>query len=241
MLAIVSGRRRKLQQLPFFPFNMSKSELTNRPPKSRKSQKNAAKQVSLEEQQNHQSQQQHRGLGEITPGKGWELVGEPEGYCDGSYYAQCNRDTNNDCVLHGHHDARAALIGNALSGWLVFTVPAVKEGIIMIKVHSWSKSEENTITADWSTENNERRRLDKDPAAGYPDNFKMEYAINGKIATLNKEEYMEKRKRVQRVVEILTLMDDPKFTNEETEVEVAIRLQDCGKDCAIGVSHLYYA
>ena len=205
-------------------------------------------------------EEQRRGLGkgksaDIKPGKGWEVVGEPQGYCDGSYYAVCRRDTDNQCVLGGHHDGRGALIGNAFSGWLVFNVPAVKEGIIMIKVHSWSKSEENTITADWNSENNERRmlgldgdeyedherRLDTDPAEVYPDTFKMEYAINGKVTTLSKKEYMEKRHRVQRVVEVLTLLDDPNFTKEETDVEVAIRLQDCGKDCAIGVSHLYWA
>lgn len=233
VLAIVSGRRRNLHELPFFPFNVSKSELDKMQPPHWKARKTLAKQP-LEA-----DNQQHRSLSDIQPGRGWELVGEPQGYCDGSYYAICKRDTDDECILGGHHDSRASLIGNAYSGWIVFNVPAVKEGIIMIKVHSWARSEDNHITADWSSENNERR-LDKDPAAGYPDNFKFEYAIDGKVTTLNKDEYIEKRKRVQRVVEILTLMDDENFSGEK-DVEVAIRLQGCAKDCAIGITHLYYA
>lgn len=37
---------------------------------------------------------------EIVPGKGWQLFGEPPGYCDGTYNSICNRAT--ECVLQGH-------------------------------------------------------------------------------------------------------------------------------------------
>jgi hypothetical protein len=36
-------------------------------------------------------------------------------------------------------------------------------------------------------------------------------------------------------------MDDPNFTQEPVDVEVAVRLQGCGKDCTIAVSHIYWA
>jgi hypothetical protein len=41
---------------------------------------------------------------EIVPGKGWEVWGEPQGYCDGTYNAICARSGDNECVLLGHHD-----------------------------------------------------------------------------------------------------------------------------------------
>ena len=157
------------------------------------------------------SARQHRDLqgdNGITPGKGWELVGEPQGYCDGGYYSVCNRWTHNDCVLQGHHDARGRLVGNGFSGWLVMTLKDLKEGIIVIRVETWNAKEENTITEEWKSENNERRRSlelegksnedenetvdgrllkEDDPAQKYPDNFVFEYALNGKITTLKKK------------------------------------------------------
>lgn len=46
----------------------------------------------------------NRTLAEISPGKGWQVFGEPQGYCDGTYSAVCGRHTDNECVLYGHHD-----------------------------------------------------------------------------------------------------------------------------------------
>jgi len=272
VLAIVSGRRRRnlQQQLSLNvtkpATNVRKSASLKRRTKTKStatklSSNMPAKRLSQpspeQQQQLQQQQQQHRNLAEIKPGRGWELVGEPQGYCDGTYYEVCSRWTHNKCVLAGHQDARAALVGNALSGWLVMTLPAVKEGIIMIKVHSWASP--NTITQDWKTENNERKlnlgavdheddyddsdqnhRL-LDPAEKFPDTFKFEYAIDGVVTTLNKAEFIEKRKTVQRVVEIITLVDDEKFTTEAKDVEIAVRLQGCDKECTIGVSHVYWA
>lgn len=41
--------------------------------------------------------------GGIVPGKGWQLFGEPPGYCDGTYNSICNRAT--ECVLQGQQAA----------------------------------------------------------------------------------------------------------------------------------------
>jgi hypothetical protein len=251
VLSIVSGRRRRTEEVPF---NVSVAPASDASPKVR---------IKTESTPTLRAEQQRRELVEIKPGKGWELYNEPQGQCDGTYYAVCSRSTDSPCVLAGHHDSRGALVGNALSGWLVMNVK-VKEGIIILKVHTWAKSEQNIITKDWTTENNERRTLhelddpgkheydvsrqgqerflgDKDPADAYPDNFVFEYAINGVVTSLNKEKFKETRKKAQRVVEVLTLMDDPTFTKELVDVEVAVRLQGCGKDCTIAVSHIYWA
>ena len=266
VLSIVSGRRRKLSELPFnaLPVNIS---MTSPVKLTTKSLREVTQKVSKEAEDNQLEseailkQQQHRDLGEIKPGKGWEIAGEPQGHCDGSYDAVCNRWTRHPCVLSGHHDGRGVLAGNGLSGWLVMTLKDLKEGIIVLKVHTWTSPDDNTITQDWKTENNERQRMLElegdayDDAAvpaherllgkgaeDYPDSFKFEYALNGKITTWTKQEFIEKKKQVQRVVEALTLLDDPDFTKEETDVELAVRMTGgCGRDCTIGVSHIYWA
>jgi len=248
VLAIVSGRRRLLEESPFNLSTATVSEAIQNSP--------VEPQYQLK-QQSTAEKQDHRELGEIVPGKGWEISGEPQGLCDGTYNAVCDRWTQSNCVLSGHHDARAALVGNALSGWLVMTLKGLKEGIIVIKVHTWQKNEDNTITKDWSTENNERQRmleyeddseslneerhLKEDPVEALPDTFKFEYAINGKITTLSKSDFIKQRQMIQRVVETFTLLDDASFTDKEADVELAIRLQGCGKECTIGLSHVYWA
>lgn len=264
VLAIVAGRRRNLQQEVPLNFtkpttNVRRTTSVKRRTKTKATSETYVPARRLSQPSPEQEQQQHRNLDEIKPGRGWELVGEPQGYCDGTYDAVCSRDTHHKCVLAGHHDSRAAVVGNALSGWLVMSLPAVEAGIIMVKVHTWAT--ENTITADWKTENNERRLnlgavdheddyddsdpnhrlLDKDPAEDYPDTFKFEYAINGAVTTLDKQQFIEKRKKVQRVVEIITLLDDENFTTEAKDVEIAVRLQGCGRECTLGVSHVYWA
>ena len=74
----------------------------------------------------------------ITPGKGWEVWGEPPGLCDGTYNATCGRWTKDECVLYGHHDGRGAVIGNEYSVcWLVMALKDLKEDAIILKLHTW--------------------------------------------------------------------------------------------------------
>lgn len=184
---------------------------------------------------------------------------------------------------------RGAIVGNEYSGWLVMKVPNVKEGIIVIKIHTWHKEGESAITKDWTTVNNERvrrrtqtkervkgrkREIRKNglPEIGgdgkitngrgdteatfadsqrelwasvetpdQPDTMVFEYAIDGQITSLSKDEFFEKKQQIQRVVETITLLDDENFTTEPKDVEVAIRLRGCGRKCTFGLTHVYWA
>lgn len=203
-----------------------------------------------------------RRLEEIVPGKGWQVFDEPQGFCDGTYEAICGRSTDNECILAGHHDGRGAVIGNEYAGWLVLHLTDVKEGIILAKLHTWHFESENTRTAGWKAVNDERQLRGEtvepnDGAADedverqlmrsyetpeLPDGFTFEYSINGKITTLNKTEFLERKQQIQRVVETVTLLDDKDYFNGETQdVEVAIRLRGCGRSCVFGLSHIYWA
>ena len=156
------------------------------------------------------------------------------------------------------------------------TLKDLKEGIVVIKIHTWHTELENTITRGWTSVNNARggRRLDgqrnevnddmaweMDASREYyevdesgermlmrsyetptlPDTFLLEYAIDGKITTLTRDQFLEQKKQIQRVVETLTLLDDPSFTSDAKDVEVAVRLKGCGRACTFGVSHIYWA
>ena len=231
---------------------------------------------------------QTRQLGDkIIPGSGWEVFGEPQGYCDGTYEAVCGRSTDNNCILTGHHDARGAVIGNEYAGWLVMQLQNVKEGIIVIKLHTWHYDSENTRTDGWETVNNEpkdskrqlrieasskivthptRGREDWQPddkhffdaemyehgerglkmrsysTPDLPETFMFDYAINGKITTLTKTQFLNQKKQLSRVVESLTLLDDQEFSKGEAQdAEVSIRMRGCGRSCVFGVSHIYWA
>jgi hypothetical protein len=171
---------------------------------------------------------------------------------------------------------RGAIIGNEFSGWLVMTLKDLKEGIIVIKIHTWHYDSENTVTRGWTSVDNasKRRRLgeqrneveddmawEMDASRQYyevdesgermlmrsydtpelPDTFIFEYAIDGKITTLTRDQFLDQKKQIQRVVETLTLLDDPSFTSDAKDVEVAVRLKGCGRACTFGVSHIYWA
>jgi hypothetical protein len=204
----------------------------------------------------------NRQLEDIIPGSGWEIWDEPQGICDGTYNNTCNRWTGNECVLYGHHDYRGAIIGNEYSGWLVMTLKDLKEGIIILKLHTWHREDESTRTKGWETVDNKRalRRLETDSNAesdldeseermimrsydtpDLPDSFELEYAIDGQITTLDKKKFLEQKKQLQRVVETLTMLDDPNFTDQARDVEIAIRLKGSGRGIVFGVSHVYWA
>jgi hypothetical protein len=210
-----------------------------------------------------------RRLGdEIVPGKGWQVIGEPAGKCDGEYGSICGREVTSDCPLRGHHDARGFLGGTEYSGWVVMNLPDMKEGIILLKFFTWINADQVTRTKDWTSVNNEKRMLrsaalndqnvtdvfddeyeyldsesppNQERRLSLPDNFIFDYAINGKITSLTRDQFAVQLKSIQRVMDIITLLDDPNFTEKPANVEVAFRLRGCGSDCTLALTHVYWA
>jgi len=220
---------------------------------------------------------------EIVPGEGWDIALEPQGHCDGTYDSVCAHGANEECFLLGHHEQRGAIVGCEWSGWLVMTLTALKEGIIVIKLQTWHGESENPTTKELQSTNAKRRlgfqesdakELHSDTdhhsmgeltfhpeiekisqnatvmgrrrietkntdAPELPDTFAFDYAINGTITTLNKAEFLAKNP--QRGLETMTLLDDPEFTKEAKDVEVAIRLRGVERKVFFGVSHIYWA
>jgi len=181
-----------------------------------------------------------RGLEEIIPGKGWRLDALP-GYCDGSAHAICGRVKGSDCLLSGHMDHRGGITGDCLSGWIVFNLPQVTNGVIIIKFEDWGGASAEA-TVDWTEVNDgeyDRRVLGGPPP--FPDDFLFEWSINGKITSLNKTEYEETYRKIsQRTMEVITLLDDPDMKEPE-DIEVAVRIRNCGRTNSLKVTHMYWS
>jgi hypothetical protein len=112
---------------------------------------------------------------EIVPGEGWDVAMEPQGHCDGTYDSVCAHETHEECFLMGHPDGRGAVVGTEWSGWLVMTLKALKQGIIVIKLQTWHLDVENPKTRRWNSVNAKRRLGSSTDAAVEVQNNDTEY------------------------------------------------------------------
>jgi hypothetical protein len=226
---------------------------------------------------------------EIIPGRGWQVEGwvDTNGFCDGSSMSTCARSPDATCLLSGHNDQHLGLVGNSLSGWLVFTVPRVKEGIVLVRMEWWCGTQV-PITNGWTEVNDGKTTdttpytqrqlenvlpLDKheppdviiDPAFDgdyslyshrelrkptpddlVPADFEMDYAINGEIKTMNREEWLLHIGEASKNCAVWPLLNDDEMAKRENwqgeELEVAIRFRSKEKPRAgFCISHVYYA
>ena len=109
------------------------------------------------------------------------------------------------------------------------------------------QSDSNTVEGDINDIDRSRyhRRMwsggDKE-IPKYCDAFEFQYVINGTMTSLTRNEFQSKLHQVQRVVEVITLLDDPNFTNGEVvDLPVAMRIVGCGRDKVFSLTHVYWA
>lgn len=192
----------------------------------------------------------------IVPGIGWMLEKDranhdPTGFCDGSSMSMCQRSPTNNCLLSGHNDNRSCITGNALSGWLIIKIPAVKEGLIFAKLQWWSpRRNEHPLTDGWTEVNNGEtfgHRELKAPPIDWPRDFELDIAINGKIMkTWTYNEFKPLTKEITYNEAFYKFVDDPELafiggTPGPVEFGMRIRSTENPRNAAFGVSHLYYA
>ena len=189
----------------------------------------------------HQSLRR-RTNNDVFPGSGWSLDTHP-GICDGTYDAICGREPSFNCLLSGHMDLRGGIDGDGLSGWLIMNIPEVKEGLIMLKMDTWHDPSSNRATNGWTEENNGVNNKRALKPADFCDDFVFEYSIDGVITSLKKDEFLGKMTNPQRVVEILTVLDDEEMAKEEKkrDIEVGMRLLGCQREKTFRLTHVYWA
>jgi len=201
----------------------------------------------------------------IVPGRGWETHGwkVTTGFCDGSAMSTCGRMRNDNCLMTGANDNHLDVAGNALSGWLVFTVPKVKEGVILARMEWWCHYA-HKLTTDW-TEVNDGKTTDTTPYNAtvgqrqlgkptqdqlVPKDLEMDIAINGKITkTMKRDDWIKYTAEKTKNCAVWPLLNneemskrDWKDDNEGETVDVAVRFRSKENPKAtFCISHIYYA
>ena len=88
----------------------------------------------------------------------------------------------------------------------------------------------------------EERNLKKAKVPDYCSDFRFEYSVDGKVTSLTKDEFVKRTGVIQRVVEVIPIVEDPSLTGgEEKEIEFAFRITGCENDKTFSVTHIYWA
>jgi hypothetical protein len=198
----------------------------------------------------------------IVPGRGWIIDGwsKTDGYCDGSSMSTCGRAPGNACLLYAANDNHLGLAGNSLSGWLVFTVPKIKEGIVLARMEWWCMVHP-WIAKDWTEVNGGKttdttpyvddrtgRQLKKPtPDQIVPKDFEMDIAINGKLTkTMDQAEWLSFIAEPSKNCAVWPLLNDEEMAKRENfegeDMEFAIRFRSkIDPNMGFCISHAYYA
>ena len=87
----------------------------------------------------------------------------------------------------------------------------------------------------------QNRRLKNKKPSEQPETMVFEYAIDGQITSLPRDDFFGRLKNILDFSSILTILDDPEFTSESKDVELAIRMRGCGNSCTYGLPYVYWA
>jgi len=176
-----------------------------------------------------------RQMSDIVPGSGWRITDEKPGMCDGGYHSICGREKEENCPALANQNSHGTFVGNEETDWLVFDIPDVKEGLILLRYEALEPPTGNRRNLDKLDGHPLSRSLD------LPDAFAFEFAINGEVTSWSKDEFLEKTGKPQRLVQVVTLLDDASFDGGPA-LEVAVRVKGCpANSCAIKVPHIYWA
>lgn len=69
---------------------------------------------------------------------------------------------------------------------------------------------------------------------------RFDYAVGGDITTLDKASFEDRLKSPREGLGLLTILDDASVKGGK-EIEVAIRMRDCGRDCTFALTHVFWA
>ena len=105
-----------------------------------------------------------------------------------------------------------------------------------------SHSATNSIQSKNSVDYHDEERNLKAKVPDYCPEFKFEYAIDGKVTSWDYDEYMKHMAHIQRVVEVINVVEDPSITGgKEKEIEFAFRITGCKNEKMMQITHIYWA
>jgi len=190
----------------------------------------------------------------LSHGQGWGMHGLVPGYCDGTAQSHCNRNSVSTCLMAGHNDFKAGVIGDALSGWLSFDISKLEEGLIFLRADFSLPPGSNPFTDGWTEVNTPKKQPpSKDEDDGdqkntpgtrrrledLPGDFSFDFSINDKVTTLSRSQFMKLGIHIEDKLTLYPLMTDGKPL-DATTLGIRIRSQS-GRGVTMLVTHLYYA
>jgi len=167
---------------------------------------------------------------EILSGEGW-IVDALPGQCDGTVDAICGRLPTSSCLLSGRMDYDGGIVGNKANGWLIFGLDNIKDGIIIVKLIIWSDNE---------NEFSSKSCIDESTS---PDEVIIDYTIDGTVTSLSKTNLHNSRIKERDNETIITLLDDPSFTEGSPElrnIELGLRLR-LDTPCSMKLTGIIFA
>jgi hypothetical protein len=190
----------------------------------------------------------------LTSGKGWTMEGAPAGFCDGSAQSRCGRDFGSKCLMAGHNDHQAGILGDGYSGWLLFKVRHVTEGIILARIDTQVAANSDNVTVGWTGENGATDGEDIPPKGrmlALPLDFWFDYSINGVVTTLSRDKFTSFGVDIDGSMTLYPLFIDHSMGEKQrTEgdvgetVDIGIRIRALpgrGRAATIMLTHIYYA
>mmetsp|Transcript_41004 Transcript_41004/g.86167 ORF Transcript_41004/g.86167 Transcript_41004/m.86167 type:complete len:687 (-) Transcript_41004:173-2233(-) len=172
----------------------------------------------------------------IVPGEGWAVNGHPSGFCDGTSNSVCKRNDASNCLLSGYNEGRGVLEVNGLSGWLVFDLKSVTQGIVLARIENWRAGDD---------EDPGRVRRRRTLKQSLPPTWKLEVSVNSKIqGSWSATELENICYSIGNDNMICVLWNDEERAalNMAGDVELAMRLVGTGGvSDTLGITHLYYA
>jgi len=160
----------------------------------------------------------------------------------------CKRSKGYTCLLYGHNDDRIGIMGDGLSGWLVVTLPELKEGLVFARMEDWHpRNGELKKTMTWSEVNDgmtdgEGRELKRVPPP-WPEDFMIDIAVNGKIhKSYTKEEWYKYAEPIAYNNAMYPLVDDKSFAGSGAiEIGIRLRSESNPRNAGMTLSHIYFA
>ena len=151
--------------------------------------------------------------------------------------------------MSAHNDARGTLKGDGLSGWLVFQLKDVTEGLFMARMELWHEYKSNKRTEGWEVVNNGRddgrRQRKLKGGKPIPPEWVMDVAVNGEIvSTYNSTQIGAACPYISYNNNICLLWNDEQRAakKEKEDVELGLRIQsNTGRVGMAGITHVYYA
>jgi hypothetical protein len=175
----------------------------------------------------------------LPGGKGWTVYNNVAGFCDGTSQSRCGRDNSSKCLMAGHNDyTNTGLLGDGLSGWLLFRIRNLQEGIVLAHLDVTVPANSNPVTESWAQVNNEggsgNRRLN------LPKDISFDYAINGEIKTLSSTEFEQLGVKITDEMTLYPLYVNTTANVDALDLGIRIR-SDEGRAATLLVTHIYYA